>query len=129
MKTPDYYKKLFFVGSLWNMGAAILFMIASLFIPSMFDLFGTEEPTNYVWFYLFFAMVFTLGMGYYWVSSDINQNHALVKTGLIAKILFFLIMLGYTISGDFNWLVMAPASIDLIFAILFIEFLKNYKIS
>ena len=66
-------------------------------------------------------------MGYYWVSSDINQNNALVKTGLISKALFFLIMLGYTISGDFNWLAMIPASIDLIFAMLFIEFLKNYK--
>ena len=35
-------------------------------------------------FTLFFACLF--GLGYYWVSEDIDQNHGIVKMGIIGKL-------------------------------------------
>jgi len=71
------------------------------------------------------ALVFVFGIGYYWVSKDLSKNHDIVKLGIIAKILVFLIFSYHYLFGNMPLMIALFSVVDLIFAILFIEFLKN----
>ena len=64
-----------------------------------------------------------LGVGYYWVAKDVSRNHAIAKLGMIGKLAVFSIFLGHSIGGDIPFALAAPAVIDLVFAVLFLEFL------
>ena len=72
-------------------------------------------------------MAFVFGIGYYWVSKDIHQNHAVVKMGIIGKIIVFVGLTADAVAGNISILLVGPGIIDLIFAILFIEFLSTAK--
>ena len=77
--------------------------------------------------HLTISCICLLGIGYYWVSKDVFRNHAIVKLGVIGKTAVFSIFLGHAISGDIPYAFTAPAVIDLIFAILFLEFLLRMR--
>ncbi|MHA2030603.1 MAG: hypothetical protein ACW99A_12705 [Candidatus Kariarchaeaceae archaeon] len=126
MKSQEYYKNLFFFGAIWNIAAASSFILASKFVSDIYDWFGTHEPNNFVWYYNFFLLVIVFGIGYYWVSQDISQNHEIVKMGIIAKLGVVFLLTTYFILGEFNGLVLIPALIDFVFAVLYLEFLKNF---
>jgi hypothetical protein len=66
-----------------------------------------------------------LGIGYYWVARDLSKNRAIVKLGVIGKLAVFSIVMGHAIRGDIPYALALPAVIDLMFAILFLEFLMR----
>ncbi|MCE7733879.1 MAG: hypothetical protein GPJ54_03305 [Candidatus Heimdallarchaeota archaeon] len=115
------------MGAIWNISAGALFIFASLFIPSLFELFETQEPDSFVWYYNFFLLVIVLGIGYYWVGQDLSNNQGIVKMGILRKFSVVVLLTIYFILGDFGWLVLLPATIDFVFAILYLEFLKNFS--
>ncbi len=117
-----YYKRLFVVGAIWNWGAAILFFFASAMVLAMLGM----APVNYPGIMqLAMALVFALGIGYYWVSKDITTNHDLVKVGVIAKVPAGSILVYYYLAGSFHPLLALCGAVDLLFAVLFIEFLLH----
>ena len=124
MPKESYYKKLFFIGAIWNWVAAISFAMGYKFV---FPLFGMELPKYPIFFLLFLGLAFVFGIGYYWVSKDIHQNHAVVKMGIIGKIIVFVGLTADAVAGNISILLVGPGIIDLIFAILFIEFLSTAK--
>ena len=73
------------------------------------------------------SLVFVFGIGYYWVSKDLSKNHDIVKLGIIAKILVFMIFSYHYLTGNMPLLIALCGVVDLIFAILFLEFLMNMK--
>lgn len=69
----------------------------------------------------------SLGIGYFMVGLNIDKNHGIVTIGAIAKILVFIFFLAYFSLGVVQIDNVLIGTGDLIFAILFIEFLVNYK--
>ena len=88
-----------------------------------------ELPCYPVFFLLFMALAFVFGIGYYWVSRDIHKNHDIVWMGIIAKLMVFIGVLWAGIVGQIHFMLVGSGTVDLIFSILFIEFLKSYKTS
>jgi len=123
MEREGYYKKLFFVGALWNWGATVPLFF---FYGFIFTLLGEKVPVFPVWLQLFLALAFVFGIGYYWVSKDLSRVE-IVKMGAIGKILVFIIPLYYAIRGDIGWIVVGIVFVDLVFAVLFIEFLLRVR--
>jgi purine-cytosine permease-like protein len=75
----------------------------------------------------FFGLVFIIGIGYYIVSRDIDKNHGVVILGAIGKFYMIILFSIYFAQGYSNFLPVIPAIGDLIFGILFVEFLISYK--
>ncbi|MFW9990475.1 MAG: hypothetical protein ACFFD4_00305 [Candidatus Odinarchaeota archaeon] len=128
LNKENYYKYLFLIGAVWNVILGLAFILTSIFmLETGFDLFGVIVPSSLMFYHLFFGAVIIFGVGYYLVSVDLDKNHGVVIIGVIAKIWVFVITGYYFFIGDINILGVAPAVGDLIFAILFIEFLVNYE--
>lgn len=121
MEREYYHRLLFTAGMVWNCGFAIIFGIVSRAIPDAFPLFGLETPTSFLWFDTFLVFIFTLGLGFYYVSLDMNKNHGLIRMAIFWKFAVFLVGLLHTIAGDGSMWVILIVTVDLLFGILFAE--------
>ncbi len=125
MHKAGYYKGLFFIGALWNWGAAINFLV---FPEFAFSLIGMDPAVaNTIFFTWFLALVFVYGLGYYWVSRDVHQNHAVVKMGILGKSALFGLAAYHWSIGLITLPLFMILCGDLLFALLFLEFLLNFK--
>lgn len=124
MLKQDYYKKMFFVGAIWNWAATLPFALG---YKILFPLFGMKLPDYLVFFMMFLGLAFVYGLGYFWVSQDIHKNHGIVKMGIIGKLIVFVALSWAWMAGEVPVILVGPGIADLIFAILFIEFLNTYK--
>ncbi len=122
MNRKSYYKWLFIIGALWNWGAAVLF---SFWHDPIFARFGLKALNYPAVMQLAMALVFAFGIGYYWVSKDLSTNHDIVKLGIIAKTLVFVVLFYHYLVGNIPLALASCGVVDLIFAILFMEFLKS----
>jgi hypothetical protein len=120
--------KVFFVAALFNymMGLPIV-----LFTDFTYNLVYTDgvsrAPMALSLWADFGIMVIIIGFGYQLVSRDITKNRGLVLLGVIAK-LFDVITLTYRYFIDIaNVIVLIPAFIDAIFAVLFVLFLYQSR--
>jgi hypothetical protein len=127
MDKKIYYKYLFIIGATWNILASLSFILTSIFMRSAFPAYGIVVPISMIWLQSFLFLVANLGIGYFIVCMDISKNHGIVVIGIIAKLGYFLISLIYFIIGDIGFLTLSFASVDILFSILFIEFLLNHK--
>ena len=122
-----YYKYLFLIAALYNILNSVIFIGISIFGVGLFPLFGVAVPPSMIWLQLSLFLILIFGIGYIYVSRDLEKNRGLVITGGLAKLTFFIIVLSYFISGDVNILIVLLGGIDMIMVILFIEFLVKNK--
>ena len=128
MDKRKYYKIVFLSGSLWNIAIAVIFTLLTLFaLPLAASLFELATPPSLVFICGFLALVFAIGIGLYTVSVDIDKNHGVVQMCAVEKYLVFVVFLIFFIMGDYNIGLFLPVVVDLIYGILFTEFLLNYK--
>jgi len=125
----DLWQKMFFLGSLWNIGIGLIGLCFYNFAITMF--FGAEAVTDnllvLIFFRFFIIAVMLFGIGYYVVSRDLSGNRALVWLGLIAKLIIFFTFVYYYALGQATWFSVFAVSGDLLFSILFIMFLYQTK--
>lgn len=131
MKNANYYKILFLIAGIWNLGVAIPCWIGSVFMPDVFfNIFNMPSPASLLPFHAMFLFIIVFGIGYITVSRDITKNHGIILIGLLGKILFFIVCVIALSLNKANIMLLVTGIIDLIFAILFIEFLlKTKKVS
>ena len=85
-----------------------------------------EKPlANPEYSHLFLALVFVIGIAYWWVGQDISRNLAIVKFGIYAQTSVFLVLADHTSIGNVHPFYLIPGIIDLTFAILFGVFLYS----
>lgn len=124
-QTKEYYSKLFFIGSLWNMSIAG----SGLLLPRLINkiAFGTKATIAYgattFALRLTWALVFVYGIGYYLVSRDPEENRAVVWMGIIGKLAFFFTALVYYSKRFITLLTMLLCFGDFVFSVLFAMFL------
>ncbi len=123
MDKKTYYEKMFFIGGCWNCGASLPLLVISLFTSALFPLFGLEIPNNMIFFQISMVLIASMGVGYFIVGKDLTKNHAMVLSGIIGKACYFLITLFYLLMSEINLLMFMTGVIDLVFVVLFIEFL------
>ena len=124
MERKSYYKWLFIIGALWNWAAGIQFFFWYDQVFAHLNMMPLNYPAI---MQLAMSLVFVFGIGYYWVSKDLSKNHDIVKLGIIAKFLVFMIFSYHYLIGNMPLLIALCGVVDLIFAILFLKFLMNMK--
>jgi hypothetical protein len=131
MKNANYYKIIFIIAGIWNLAAAITCWIGSIFLPDVFfKMFNMPTPVSLFPFHAMFWFILAFGIGYIIVSRDITKNHGIILIGMLAKILFFIDCVITLSLKEANIMLLVTGIVDLIFAILFMEFLlKTNKVS
>lgn len=125
----DLWQKMFFLGSLWNIGIGLIGLCLYNIAITMF--FGAAAVTDnllaLIFFRFFMIAVILFGIGYYIVSRDLSGNRAVVWLGLIAKLIIFFTLVYYYTLGQATWFSVFAVSGDFVFSIFFILFLYQTK--
>ncbi len=103
----------------WLMSAPVFFAHRQIYI-----FLGMEPANNALPPQMAMGLAFVFGIGYYWVSKNLYENHAVVRMGIIGKLLVFILALIHLVAGDIHVALFAGACGDLLFAILFMVFLR-----
>jgi len=127
MDKRKYYKYLFIIGAFFNWIVASSFLVLSVSMPHIFDLFGTSQPPTLFFIHALFGLIIVYGIGYFIVGLDIDKNRCCVWLGVLSKLSFFTFCVIYFILGDLYFIIVVFGSMDFIFACLFIEYLVNFK--
>ncbi len=128
MEKIKFYRYLFLLSAIWNWVVALSLFFASIFILDIAaPIFGMEIPPSLVWFHVVLVLIFLFGVGFYLVSRDLTQNHAVVVIGILEKFSFFIALLIYFILGAINFLAFTLVIVDFVFGCLFLEFLINFS--
>jgi len=123
----QYYRILFLLGGIWNIVMSLGLWILGSLDPSKFELFGMVAPSTLFFFHATMGFIFTFGIGYIIVSRNTRENHAIVILGVISKSMFF-VDCAVTVSlGQANGILLTAGIVDLLFAILFVEFLNSAR--
>jgi len=127
MEKKEYYKNLFLLAAIWNWIVAISLLLLSFVAPDVMTLFGVDIPPSLVFLQMLFLLVGIFGVGFFIIYRDVESNHGIIQMSVLEKLSFFVVFLIYFIIGDVGFLVVLLVIVDLIFGILFIEFLLNFK--
>ena len=118
MEKKIYYKYLFIVAAIWNWVVGILFILV-----------GFSHPVSLL-HSLYVGLgntILLVGIGFFFVSLDVKKNNGIALMGIIGKFSAFTIVLAYFFLGVGTILEVILGTIDLIFGLLFIEFLISVK--
>jgi len=99
MDKNAYYKYMFLSGAIWNWVLGLVNYFGPIFITDSFVMFGVAEPPSLIFYHLFFGIATIFGIGFYLVSTDLEQYHGIILIGAIGKIYVFSIVAFYFIQG------------------------------
>ncbi len=115
-----YDRMLFAVAAAWNLGAAAMLVFNPDFL---LERLGVNDPAARTLARSFASSVTTWGIGYALIAFDRKRFRDFAWLGAISKTLFFTVYATAFFAGQISFAAFIPALIDLIFAILFAEFL------
>lgn len=129
MSKALYYKYMFMVAGIGYILAAIIFAVLAPSVPAFLPFFlglGTVSQI-WIWLYSYLLVIMSLGFMYFLVGLDITKNHLVISAGMLFKISQFIIWLVIYLMDLSNLPLLIVAVVDLVFAVLFIEFFVNFK--
>ncbi len=115
-----YDRILFGVAAAWNLGAAAMLLFNPDFLLVRLNI---GDPAAQLLARSFVSSVATWGIGYALIAIDRNRFRDFAWLGLISKTIFFFIYAVAFFGGRLSFPAFIPAIVDLIFALLFAEFL------
>jgi hypothetical protein len=123
MNNQTTWKYIFQLKAVINWVESVFLLLSDQWIR---ELLGEKPLVNPEYSHLFLALVFVIGIGYWWVGQDIERNHGIVKLGIIAQCSVFSVLAYHTFANKLHPFYLIPGVIDLTFAIIFILFLNSY---
>jgi hypothetical protein len=119
-----YYRLLFGVAALWNLGAAATL----IFNPDLILWrLGINDSAARLLARSLASSVTTWGIGYALVAVNQHRFRDFAWLGIISKSLFFTIYLFAFSAGTISFAVFVPGLVDLLLALLFTEFLWSFS--
>ena len=121
--TETGYKRMFFIGALWNFVGGAFIILATRWV---FDTAGLAPPSPPLYYYAWIALFMTFGIGYYLVSRDLYRNRDIALLGAIGKFVFAMVFIWNFVaySGQVPRFFLFPVAGDLVFVVLFVMFLR-----
>ncbi|BAZ13695.1 hypothetical protein NIES4071_55350 [Calothrix sp. NIES-4071] len=122
MNNQTTWKYVFQLKAVINWVESVFLLLSDQWIREFLNL---EPLVNAEYSHLFLALVFVIGIGYWWVGQDIPNNFSIVKLGIYAQYSVFSVLAYHTVVGNIHPFYLMPGVIDLIFAILFTIFVYS----
>jgi hypothetical protein len=116
--------------TLFSIAAAFNFAVAAglLFLRSTFVSLLRLDPvlgTNLVFLYVTAAMIAIFGWAYVCVARDAHKYRVYIPLAVAGKLLVVAAVCWPWLSGDLSWRLPGLASADLVFALLFLNYLRR----
>jgi hypothetical protein len=116
------YRRIFLIGALWNLMGGTFILVATGWI---FSSAGLTVPSPSAYYYSWIALFMTFGLGYYLAWRDMYRNRDIILLGAIGKLAFAAVFLySYAVHAAIPLFFLIPVAGDVIFAILFLMFLR-----
>ena len=124
MDMKKYYKIVFLSGSIWNFAVGFIFMLITIFAYDFgIGLFDMTPPESKVFIQGFLVLVFAIGIGLLPVAFKPEQYYWMVVMFAFEKFAINIIVFVHYFMGEFNFLFCAMILVDLVYGILFTEYL------
>ena len=113
----SFWQGVFLSKGLINWIESLGLLVLDPWLRTRFDL---TPLVNWEYAYLFVALAFIFGLGYWQVGRDLSQNREVIRMGIFGQYAVFFILLATVLSGQLIWPYLIPASIDGIYATLYL---------
>ncbi|MBN2157259.1 MAG: hypothetical protein JW776_14535 [Candidatus Lokiarchaeota archaeon] len=128
MNKKRYYKILFLSGAVWNLAVGTIFMVITIVAFNFgITLFNMTPPDSKVFIQGFLILVFAIGIGLLAVSFNPQQYYWMIFMFAFEKYAINIVVFVHYFMGEFNFLFVAMILVDLVYGILFTEFLIRYR--
>jgi hypothetical protein len=117
-----YDRILFAVAAVWNLGVAATLIFNPDFLLAKLSV---NDPDARLLARSFASSVTAWGIGYALVAFDRKRFRDFAWLGVISKTIFFTVYAVALFGGQISFPAFIPALVDLVFAILFVEFLRR----
>jgi hypothetical protein len=121
-----YARKLFSISAAFNFAvAAALLFLSGTILP----LLGLDPVAgaNLTLPYVAAALIGSYGYAYACLAYDARKYRSYISLAIIGKLAVFAVVCSLWRGGDVSWRVPGFASADLIFALLFIDYLRRTR--
>ena len=119
--SEHFYRRFFVIAALYD---GILGGLFFAFYAPIYRVFNIPFPDNLTYLQMISAFVFVQGLGYWYVSRDLQRNVDLVRIGAIYKAVYILVSIAALVNGQLPHTIFAWfAALDLLFLIGFVRFL------
>ena len=127
MDLKKYYKYMFLSGAIWNMAVGLSTILIGLIAYDFgANLFGLTPPPSNVFLYGFLTFVVVLGIGLFVLSYKQQEYYWIVVMYAIEKFAISIVILVHYFMGDFNFFMVGIVLVDIVYGILFTEFLIRF---
>ena len=124
--TASYARTLFGVAAFFNFAAAgALLFLRPAFGPRVG--LAPIAGTNLVFVYMTAFLIATFGWAYARVAQDPRRFRPFIELGAIGKLLAVAAATGPWLAGEIGWQLPFVVGGDLVFALLFIDFLRRTR--
>jgi hypothetical protein len=113
-------RPLFWIAAVFNFLVGVPMLVA---YPLVARLLGLEGPPT-MWFHITAAIVIVFGYAYARIAQDPVKFHPYVALGMIAKLVFVIVIYGHWLKGTAPAQVALLVTADLVFALLFAAYLR-----
>jgi hypothetical protein len=125
MRNRKFYKGVFSVAAGYDLLLGFVFF---LFYKGIYSVFRIELPQNPAYLQLSAAFVFVQGILYFFVCLNLKRNIDIVKVGVVYKTVYTGVAFYYWAIGELPHPMFALFGfLDLIFLVLFVLYLRDYK--
>ena len=122
MHRVEYYRYMFLASAFWNWAVAAILW----FTYEPFFAYLGQDPLRYaVPFQIAMGLIFVYGIGYYYLYKDQVANRPIAKLGVYGKMAVFILLSNAWAAGEIVFVLVIPGIVDLLFAVLFLEFLLS----
>ena len=118
-------RTLFRVAALFNLAAALPFLVATRPVGALMGLEIT--PTSTLFIQITMGVVVLFGWAYWMIFTDPVRYRPYVLLGILGKAMIIAFIWGHWFLGDLSWPLPALASIDILFAGLFWRYYQRTR--
>jgi len=121
-----YARKLFSISAAFNFAVAASLLFLS---GAIFPLLGLEPVAgaNLTLPYVAAALVASYGYAYACLAYDARKYRSYIPLAIVGKLMVFAVVCSLWRAGDVSWRLPGVASADLVFALLFIDYLRRTR--
>jgi len=115
-------RRLFIPAALFNFAAGGALLLALPWMAGPMQI--QQAPAVLPWLHMTAAAVILLGWGYWQAAVDPVRNRIVIVMGIIGKLAIVTIGVAHALAGNIGWAFVGLTGVDLMFAFLFIRFLR-----
>jgi hypothetical protein len=126
-----FWKRLFLVAALYTLSAAPMLVVSYACFPSLVftpeGLPFTHNPVFDTFWYTLVLAVVLFGVGYLTASRDLRRNRVMIWLGVVGKLGLAILVFRLYAAGFITPLFPIGVAGDVVWAILFFEFLRRTR--